>query len=107
VKIFNIIDDHSRVRIRSRAVLRRPPSDRQRSVRALQQSGMPAGVLSDNGMCFSGKLRGFEVLFSESRDAGIRPITGRPFHPDHRQSRTVPADSQEMAPSPTAGSLAR
>ena len=47
-----------------------------------QQWGLPAGVLSDNGLCFSGKLRGFEVLFEANlRDAGIRPMTGRPFHP--------------------------
>jgi hypothetical protein len=33
-------------------------------------------------LCFSGKLRGFEVLFeARLRDAGIRPITGRPYHP--------------------------
>ena len=44
--------------------------------------GLPAGVLSDNGLCFSGKLRGFEVLFEANlRDAGIRPFTGRPYHP--------------------------
>ncbi|MEZ5140060.1 MAG: integrase core domain-containing protein [Acidimicrobiales bacterium] len=44
--------------------------------------GPPAGVLSDNGLCFSGKLRGFEVLFEANlRDAGIRPSNGRPFHP--------------------------
>ena len=39
-------------------------------------------MLSDNGLCFSGKLRGFEVLFeARLRDAGVRPITGRPYHP--------------------------
>jgi hypothetical protein len=43
---------------------------------------VPAGVLSDNGLCFSGKLKGFEVLFeARLRDAGVRPITGRPYHP--------------------------
>ena len=49
---------------------------------AVQEWGLPAGVLSDNGLCFSGKLHGFEVLFeARLRDAGIRPITGRPYHP--------------------------
>ena len=49
---------------------------------AAQRWGLPAGVLSDNGLCFSGKLRGFEVLFEANlRDAGIRPITGRAYHP--------------------------
>ena len=83
VKIFNIIDDHSRVAIRSRAVLEATTSEAWTTFcQGAQQSGMPAGVLSDNGLCFSGKLRGFEVLFEANlRDAGIRPITGRPFHP--------------------------
>ena len=49
---------------------------------AAQRWGLPAGVLSDNGLCFSGKLRGFEVAFeAKLRDAGIRPFTGRPYHP--------------------------
>src|SRR5699024_11544147 len=50
--------------------------------RAARSWGMPAGVLSDNGLCFSGKLRGFEVLFEANlRDGGVRPITGRARHP--------------------------
>lgn len=83
VPVFNILDDHSRVAVRSRVV------DRATSEEAwdtfLQASdvwGLPAGVLSDNGLCFSGKLRGFEVLFEANlRDLGVRPSTGRPFHP--------------------------
>ena len=83
VKVFNIIDDHSRVAIRSRVV-------KDATTRAAwttfcqggQQWGLPAGVLSDNGLCFSGKLKGFEVFFEANlRDAGIRPMPGRPFHP--------------------------
>lgn len=83
VKVFNIIDDHSRVSPISRAV------DEATSVEAwltfclaAQRWGLPASVLSDNGLCFSGKLRGFEVFFeAKLRDAGIRPITGRAYHP--------------------------
>lgn len=83
VKIFNIIDDHSRVAIRCRAVAEATTSEAWTTFcQGGQQWGMPAGVLSDNGLCFSGKLRGFEVLFEANlRDAGVRPITGRPFHP--------------------------
>ena len=44
--------------------------------------GLPARTLSDNGLCFSGKLRGFEVFFeAQLRDVGIAPITGAPYHP--------------------------
>ena len=83
VKVFNIIDDHSRVAIRSRAVVEATTTEAWTTFcQGSQHWGLPAGVLSDNGLCFSGKLRGFEVLFEANlRDAGIRPITGRPFHP--------------------------
>lgn len=83
VKIFNIIDDHSRVAIRSRAVPEATTSEAWTTFcQGGQHWGLPAGVLSDNGLCFSGKLRGFEVQFEANlRDAGVRPITGRPFHP--------------------------
>ncbi len=42
----------------------------------------PPGHLSDNGLNFSGRLRGFEVAFEANlRAVGVRPITSRPFHP--------------------------
>lgn len=83
VKVFNIIDDHSRLLARSRAV---PAATSEQAWTTFGQAssvwGLPAGMLSDNGLCFSGKLRGFEVLFeARLRDAGIRPFTGRPYHP--------------------------
>ena len=83
VIIFNVIDDHSRVAVRSCAVME---ASGEAAWRAFSQAaevwGLPAGVLSDNGLCFSGKLRGFEVEFEKRlRRAGIRPITGRPYHP--------------------------
>ncbi|MDY7106006.1 MAG: integrase core domain-containing protein [Actinomycetota bacterium] len=44
--------------------------------------GLPSGTLSDNGLCFSGKLRHVEVFFEgQLREAGVRPITSRPWHP--------------------------
>lgn len=83
VSIFNIVDDHSRVACRSRCVAEATgPEAWTTFCQAAQRWGLPAGVLSDNGLCFSGKLRGFEVLFEANlRDAGIRPICGRPYHP--------------------------
>jgi transposase InsO family protein len=83
VKVFNIVDDHSRVACRSRAVGEATSEQGWTTFcQAAQCWGMPAGVLSDNGLCFSGKLRGFEVAFeAKLRDAGIRPFTGRPYHP--------------------------
>jgi transposase InsO family protein len=83
VKVFNIIDDHSRVVVASVAVAEATTEAAWATFSlAVATWGAPAGVLSDNGLCFSGKLRGFEVLFEKNlRDAGVRPSTGRPYHP--------------------------
>lgn len=83
VKVFNFLDDHSRLACRSRAVTEATSAEAWTTFcQAAQRWGLPAGVLSDNGLCFSGKLRGFEVAFeAKLRDAGIRPFTGRPYHP--------------------------
>lgn len=83
VRVFNFLDDHSRLACRSRAVVEATSAEAWTTFcQAAQRWGLPAGVLSDNGLCFSGKLRGVEVLFeAKLRDAGIRPFTGRPFHP--------------------------
>lgn len=83
VKVLNILDDHSRVATRSRGVIEATSEAAWSTFsEASQRWGLPAGVLSDNGLCFSGKLRGFEVYFeAKLRDAGVRPITGRPYHP--------------------------
>jgi len=83
VEVFNIVDDHSRLACRSRAMAAATGEEAWETfIQAAQRWGLPAGVLSDNGLCFSGKLRGFEVLFeARLRDAGIRPFTGRPYHP--------------------------
>lgn len=83
VKIFNIVDDHSRVAIQSRAVTEATSEAAWITFcHGAQVWGLPAGTLSDNGLCFSGKLRRVEVFFeAKLRDAGVRPITSRPFHP--------------------------
>lgn len=82
-KIINIVDDHSRVAIRCRAVLEVTSEAAWTAFsEGAQEWGLPAGTLSDNGLCFSGKLKSFEVFFeAQLRDAGVRPITGRPYHP--------------------------
>jgi transposase InsO family protein len=83
VSVFNIMDDHSRVLARSKAVEHPTTTEAWATFcEATLVWGMPAGVLSDNGLAFSGKLHGFETVFEANlRDAGIRPFTGRPFHP--------------------------
>jgi transposase InsO family protein len=81
--VFNVLDDHSRVVCRSRAAAAATGEEAWTTFcQAAQGWGLPAGVLTDNGLCFSGKLRGYEVLFeTRLREAGVRPFTGRPYHP--------------------------
>ncbi len=44
--------------------------------------GVPLGQLTDNGLNFSGRLRGFEVRFEiELRATGVVAKTSRPYHP--------------------------
>lgn len=83
VAIINIIDDHSRLCPQSLAL---PEASTEGAWAAFttgcERYGVPRGCLSDNGLIFSGKLRGFEVYFeTQLRAAGIVPITSRPYHP--------------------------
>lgn len=83
VEIINILDDHSRLVVASMAV----PSTTSDAAwaafsGAASRWGLPVRCLSDNGLAFSGRLRGYEVTFEANlRAAGIRPVTARPFHP--------------------------
>jgi transposase InsO family protein len=83
VKVFNIIDDHSRVLIRPMACDGETADNAWAAFcQGASHWGLPARVLSDNGVAFSGKLRGYEAMFeARLRDAGITPITGRAYHP--------------------------
>jgi len=82
-KILSFLDDHSRVALRVRAL---PAATTQATwdtfCEATAGWGVPLGQLTDNGVNFSGKLRGFEVYFeAQLRAAGVVPKTSRPYHP--------------------------
>lgn len=83
VKILSFIDDHSRIALRVKAVHEATTEATWDTFcEASQGWGLPLGQLSDNGLNFSGKLRGFEVFFERQlRAAGVVPKTSRPFHP--------------------------
>jgi transposase InsO family protein len=83
VWIINIVDDHSRVLVESLAMASATTEMAwQAFSNGVRRLGLPRGCLSDNGVIFSGKLRGFEVFFeTKLREAGVRPITSRPYHP--------------------------
>lgn len=83
MKILSFLDDHSRVALRVKAL----PSATSEATwtgfcEAAEQWGVPLGQLSDNGLNFSGKIRGFEVYFEQQlRKVGVVAKTSRPFHP--------------------------
>lgn len=83
VEILTFLDDHSRVVTACRAVITATTENTWTTFRAaVAVWGLPAGQLSDNGLNFSGRLRGYEVAFEINlRAAGVRPITSRPYHP--------------------------
>jgi transposase InsO family protein len=83
VEILTFLDDHSRLITGSRALSTATTDNTWESFStAVQTWGLPSGHLSDNGLNFSGRLRGYEVAFEINlRAAGVRPITSRPFHP--------------------------
>jgi transposase InsO family protein len=83
IQVISFIDDHSRVALRCRAVeVATTLNTWETFSDSALQWGLPVGQLSDNGVNFSGRLRGFEVAFEINlRAAGVRPITSRPYHP--------------------------
>ena len=49
---------------------------------AASRYGLPRQVLSDNGLCFTGRLHGTEVMFETSLDElGVEMINSAPYHP--------------------------
>jgi transposase InsO family protein len=84
VKIFRVIDDHSRLLLASRVAPGETSADAWAvMLTAFAAHGLPELVLSDNGAAFSGKRRGWPPVAFETnlRALGIRPITSRLYHP--------------------------
>ena len=83
VKILSFVDDHSRVALRVTALAEATSEATWLTFcEATAVWGVPLGQLSDNGLNFSGRLRGFEVHFERQlRAIGVVPKTSRPFHP--------------------------
>ena len=83
VEVLNIIDDHSRVCVDSRAFLTTRSPDVVRALhRAGQAWGYPEAVLSDNGAIFTASSRGgVGAMESELISLGIASKHSRPYHP--------------------------
>jgi transposase InsO family protein len=84
VEILNIIDDHSRLDLLSKARATTTGPDVLTSFRTtFRRYGIPASVLTDNGAVFTGKpRRGGRVALEIELDLlGVRLHHSRPYHP--------------------------
>jgi transposase InsO family protein len=93
--VIDILDDHSRFLVAARVAATATAELAWRAVAgAVAEHGMPAQILSDNGLIFTGRSMGREVLFErQARAAGIALAHGRAYHPQtqgkiERQHRT-------------------
>jgi transposase InsO family protein len=83
VEVLNIVDDHSRLCVESRAFVATRSPD---VVRALHRAGAvwgyPEAVLSDNGAIFTASYRGgMGAMEAELLSMGIASRHSRPYHP--------------------------
>jgi transposase InsO family protein len=84
VWIMDVLDDHSRALVAARVDT--GPTARiawEAFTTAVQQWGLPAHVMNDNGSCFTGRLakNGAADFERMLRSLGIRQICSRPGHP--------------------------
>jgi transposase InsO family protein len=80
---INLLDDHSRYLL---AAVAGPGATGELAwdtfELAASRYGLPRQVLSDNGLIFTGRLHGVEVMFETSlRDLGVELINSAPYHP--------------------------
>jgi transposase InsO family protein len=83
VEILNLIDDHSRLLLRSEAFARVKAPDVVASFHeAAQLHALPFSLLSDNAAVFTGSSRRGKVLLeSELERLGVAFKNSRPYHP--------------------------
>ena len=83
LEVLNIIDDHSRLCVASRAFLTTRSPDVVRTMhRAAETRGYPASFLTDNGAIFTASFRGgLGAMESELLSLGIGSKHSRPYHP--------------------------
>jgi transposase InsO family protein len=84
VEVLNIIDDHSRLCVESRAFVTTRSSDVVRALhRAAEKWGYPEAFLTDNGAIFTAAARGNDTgaMEPELLSLGIRSKHSRPYHP--------------------------
>lgn len=84
LEVLNVIDDHSRLCVESRAFVTTRSPDVVRALhRAGQRWGYPESFLTDNGAIFTATARGNDAgaMEPELLCLGIRSKHSRPYHP--------------------------
>jgi transposase InsO family protein len=83
LEVLNVIDDHSRLCVASRAFVRTRSPDVVRTLhRAAATWGYPESFLTDNGAIFTASFRGgMAAMESELLSLGIASKHARPYHP--------------------------
>jgi len=83
LEVLNVIDDHSRTCIASRAfVTTRSPDVVRTMHKAAEKWGYPESFLTDNGAIFTASFRGgMAAMESELLSLGIASKHSRPYHP--------------------------
>lgn len=81
--VVDLIDDHSRYLL---AAIAGPRATGDLAWDAFETAasryGLPRQVLSDNGLIFTGRLHGVEVMFEKSlNDLGVEMVNSAPYHP--------------------------
>lgn len=82
--VVDLVDDHSRFLLATHVCASPTAAAGWDAVRgAVADYGLPRQLLSDNGLNFTGRLRGITVAFERQvRAAGIELIHARPYHPE-------------------------
>jgi transposase InsO family protein len=83
-EVLNILDDHSRLCVESRAFVTTRSPDVVRALhRAAENWGYPESFLTDNGAIFTSSMRGNDLgaMEPELLSLGIRSKHSRPYHP--------------------------
>ena len=110
VEVLNIIDDHSRLCVASRAFPVTTAADVVATFyNAATTYGFPASVLSDNGAIFTASFRGDRgALATELAPLGIVFKHSRPYHPQTcgKVERFHQTLKKHLAATPTPRSLA-
>ena len=112
VEILNMVDDHSRLFLASRAFSTAKAADVVEVFRsAIELHGAPASLLCDNGAVFTATPRGGKVLLQhEMERLGVVAKNSRPYHPQtcgkvERLHQTLKRYLARQAPAKTLSEL--